>query len=210
MKNIYLLNNLKFEGIKNLEVFKINYLVKQIDLSKYDALIFTSKNAVYSIDSFNKEWKKLPSFAIATKTQKVINKLGGCVEFVGKSGHGNDYAKELVPYLKNRKALYLKASKTVSNLIEILKDNNIDIDAQTIYETICNEDLSFQEFEQNSIFIFTSPSSVECFFKKFKWHRSFKAVVIGNTTAKFLPKEVDFFVSSSTSVQECIKLARKL
>ena len=61
MNNIYLLNNIKYENITNLEVFKINYIKSDTNLDKYDALIFTSKNAIYSIDSFNKSWKKIMS-----------------------------------------------------------------------------------------------------------------------------------------------------
>ncbi|WP_404317473.1 uroporphyrinogen-III synthase [Malaciobacter canalis] len=210
MKKIYLLNNLSFNNIENLEVFKIKYIKKDIDFSKYDAIIFTSKNAVYSVDSFSNDWKKIPSYAIAPKTAKIIENLSGKVEYIGKSGHGNDYAKELITHLENKKTLYLRASKTVSNLISILKENKIDIDDEVIYETTCNDELEKKDFELNSIFIFTSPSSVECFFKKFDWHHSFTAIVIGNTTSKFLPKEVNFLVSTSTSVEECVKLAQKL
>ena len=57
MPKIYLLSNQKYSDVENLEVFHIEYIKSNIDLSKYDALIFTSKNAVYSLDSFNQEWK---------------------------------------------------------------------------------------------------------------------------------------------------------
>lgn len=209
MKNIYLLSNLKFSDVENLEVFKINYLEKNIDFSKYDALVFTSKNAVYSIDSFNKQWKELPSYAIAKKTAQIIEKIGGKVEFIGNSGHGNEFAYELLPILENKKVLYLKASRTVSNLVEILKSNNINIEDIAIYETVCNKNLN-TSLKDNSIIIFTSPSSIECFFKKYVWKDSFEAIVIGNTTAKFLPKEIKYKVSNSTSIEECIKLAKNL
>lgn len=55
MNKIYLLNNLKYEGVENLEVFKIEFIESDIDLSSYDALLFTSKNAIYSLNSFNKK-----------------------------------------------------------------------------------------------------------------------------------------------------------
>ncbi len=209
MKNIYLLSNLKFPFVENLEVFKINYLKKHIDFNKYDALVFTSKNAVYSIESFNEHWKELPCFAIAKKTAQIIEKIGGKVEFIGNSGHGNEFAHELLPVLKNKKVLYLKATRTVSNLVEILKSNSIEIEDIAIYETVCNKELN-TNLKDNSIFIFTSPSSIECFLKKYTWRDSFEAIVIGNTTAKFLPKEIKYKVSNSTSIEECIKLAKNL
>ena len=58
MAKIYLLSNQKYSNVENLEVFHIEYIKSDIDLSSYDALIFTSKNAVYSLDSFNQNWKK--------------------------------------------------------------------------------------------------------------------------------------------------------
>ena len=77
------------------------------------------------MDSFNKDWKKIPSFVIAPKTASIIEKLGGNVVFTGVTSHGNEFAEELITLLKNKKVLYIKALKTVSNLVEILKSNDI-------------------------------------------------------------------------------------
>ena len=207
MAKIYLLNNQKFPEIENLEVFKIDYVKTEIDFFKYDALIFTSKNAIYSVDSFNKDWKEIPSYAIAQKTADIIKKLNGKIEFIGNSGHGNDFAKEIIPFLKNKKVLYVKALKTVSNLVNLLKENDVLIDEVVTYKTSCKE--STKVLENNSIFIFTSPSTIECFFKQYSWKDSYKAIVIGKTTAKYLPKDVNYEISLETSVDECIKLAKQ-
>ena len=75
MSKIYLLNNLPFEGVENLEVFKIEYISSKIDLNAYDALVFTSKNAIYSLDSFNKEWKNIDSYAIAVNEEYAVEHL---------------------------------------------------------------------------------------------------------------------------------------
>jgi uroporphyrinogen-III synthase len=209
MGQIYLLNNLPFDGVKNLEVFKIEFIYSDIDLNNYDALIFTSKNAIYSLDSCNKSWQHIPSFAIAPKTASVISDYKGKVDFTGKSSHGNEFALELIPLLKNKKALYIRAKKVVSNLVDILKQNNIDIDELITYKTVCNDNL-VEVIEDGSTIIFTAPSSVNCFFKKYQWNDSLKAIVIGNTTAKYLPENIDYKVSSKTSIEECIKLAKKI
>lgn len=208
MAKIYLLNNQEFKDVENLEVFGINYISSDINLKNYEALVFTSKNAIYSIDSFNKDWKNIPSYVIAPKTAKIVNNLKGNLAFTGISSHGNEFAEELIPLLKGKKVLYIKASKTVSNLSNILKENNTDLDELIAYETTCKK--VNKSLEKNSVFIFTSPSSVECFFKQYTWNDSYKAVVIGKTTANYLPKEVDFLISSETSIEECIKLARQL
>ncbi|MEV9615362.1 uroporphyrinogen-III synthase [Aliarcobacter butzleri] len=208
MKKIYLLNEQKHEDVENLEVFQIEYIKSDIDLKKYDALVFTSKNGVKAINSFNQDWKNIPSYAIAQKTANTIIKLGGIVEFIGNSGHGNDFAYELKNVLKDKKVLYVKALKTVSNLPNILKENGIFLDEIIAYKTSCKK--SNIILEENSIFIFTSPSSVECFFKQYSWKNSYKAIVIGKTTAEFLPSNINYEISSQTSVEECIKLAKQL
>ena len=207
MAKIYLLSNQIYAEVENLEVFKIEYIESKIDLLKYDALIFTSKNAVYSLESFNKDWKKIPSFAIAPKTAQVIEKLGGKIAFTGITSHGNDFAQELIELLKNKKVLYIKALKTVSNLVDILKNNDVLLDELVVYKTSCKK--SNVALENNSVFIFTSPSSVECFFQQYSWNDSYKAIVIGKTTALYLPKNVDYTISSETPIDECIKLAKQ-
>lgn len=208
MKKIYLLNEQKHEDVENLEVFQIEYIKSDVDLKKYDALVFTSKNGVKAINSFKQDWKNIPSYAIAQKTANTIIKLGGIVEFIGNSGHGNDFAYELKNVLKDKKVLYVKALKTVSNLPNILKENGIFLDEIIAYKTSCKK--SNIILEENSIFIFTSPSSVECFFKQYSWKNSYKAIVIGKTTAEFLPSNINYEISSQTSVEECIKLAKQL
>ncbi|WP_072680555.1 uroporphyrinogen-III synthase [Arcobacter sp. LA11] len=209
MSKIYLLNNIPFEGVENLEVFKIEFISSNINLKNYDALIFTSKNAIYSLDSFNKEWKNIDSYAIAPKTAKVIDEYNGRVKFIGKSSHGNEFAKELIPLLKDKRCLYIRAKKVVSNLVDILKKNNICIDELITYKTVSNIDSLDKEIENNSTIVFTSPSSVNCFFKKYQWNDTLRAIVIGKTTAKYLPENIKYEISSSTSIEECIKLAKK-
>ena len=209
MNKIYLLSNREYDDVENIEVFKIEFLPSNIDLSCYDFLLITSKNAIYSLDSFNNDWKKIPSFTIAKKTAKVVIERGGKVEFIGKTGHGNDFAEEILPLLKNKKVLYIRALKVASNLVGILKKHHIDIDELITYKTVCNEFLN-KKIEDNSIVIFTSPSSVNCFFKKYSWNGTLKAVVIGKTTAKNMPLNIKYDVSSQTSIEECIKVAKSL
>lgn len=206
MSKIYLLNDQKYQDIENLDVFGIEYIPSNIDLSTYDALIFTSKNAIYSLDSFNKIWKNIPAYAIAPKTANIIEKLGGKLVFTGETSHGDEFANELILKLKDKKVLYIKALKTISNLVEILKTNQIDIEELVTYKTSCKK--SNIVLEDNSIFIFTSPSSVECFFKQYTWNNTYKAIVIGKTTANYLPANINYKISSITSIEECIKLAK--
>ena len=111
MKKIFILNDQKIEGVINIPLLNIKYLPQNINVKNYDVLIFTSKNAIYSLNSFNKDWKKIPSYAIAKKTQKIIDEVGGITEFVGKSSHGDEFAHELKDILGNKKTLYIRAKK---------------------------------------------------------------------------------------------------
>ena len=63
-KDVFLLNDKKVKGAKNIPLFKIVYTKKQIKLDGYDALIFTSKNSINAIDSINKKWKKIDKINI--------------------------------------------------------------------------------------------------------------------------------------------------
>ena len=208
MSKIYLLNEQKFDGVENLEVFEIEYLKFDLDLKKYDALVFTSKNAIFSLEENGIRWKSIPSYVIAPKTADIAKEFGANIAFIGFSGHGNDFAYELIPYLKDKKTLYVRVLKTVSNLANILKENGINIDEVIAYKTSCNKQEK-KALDKNSTIIFTSPSSVECFFRKYSWEDSFKAIAIGKTTALYLPKNIKCEISSLTSVEECVKLAFK-
>jgi uroporphyrinogen-III synthase len=207
MNNIVLLSNIKYDGVQNLPVFDIEYLDVVIDFNKYDALIFTSKNAIYALDRLNDSWKNIDSYAIAPKTSEILKEHKSKLVFTGTFSHGNEFASELTPHLKNKKVLYVKGEKSVSSLFTILKDNKIDIDEVVVYKTICTK----KELESpvdNSIIIFTSPSSIKCFFNKINWNKSYKAVVIGKTTAKYMPQNIEYKVSSTQSIEACIKLAK--
>lgn len=208
MSKIYLLNNQKYEGVENLEVFEIEHLDFEVDLSQVDAFVFTSKNAVYSLEKLNKLWKTIPSYVIAEKTAQILKSQGANVVFTGETSHGNEFAYELIPLLKGKKVVYFRALKVVSNLVNILQENEINVQEVVTYKTSCKQNKT--KIHKNSIFIFTSPSSVTCFFNQYSWDDSFKAICIGNTTAKYLPENINYHISSSTNIQECIKLAQKL
>jgi len=131
---IYILSDKKVEGAINLPVFKINFIKQNIDFNSYDALIFTSKNALYSLEHYDEKWKNIPSYAIAPMTADIIKNLGGNLVFTGVTNHGNQFALEIQDKLIGKKVLYLRGSKVVSNLIETLQ-----IDDKIVYESVCKE-----------------------------------------------------------------------
>ncbi|MCX6076349.1 MAG: uroporphyrinogen-III synthase [Campylobacterales bacterium] len=205
--NIYTLNDKKTKFAKNIPLYNITHVENNIDFSKYDALIFTSQNAVLAVNSFSSEWKKIPAYTIAAQTAKTVKKLGGNLKFVSLTKHGNEFANELINELKGKKVLYLRGKKVVTNLIEILKDAEIDCENIISYENSCNENIKAKEFPENSYIIFSSPSTIHCFFKKFKWKESYTAISIGHTTAKFFPENIEPHIADTTSIESCINKA---
>lgn len=209
MGMIYLTNNdNKYEGVVNLPLLVTDYKNIEIDLTLYDAIIVTSKNAVKALNNSSQEWRKKPIYSISKPTSDYVKLLNGNIAYTGISGHGNDFAYELIPLLGNKKVLYLRAYEVVSNLENILKNHQIDLTSYIAYETVCQH-LDYQ-IKSNSIVIFTSPSNVDCFLKSFTWDNTNIAVCIGKTTALRLPEYIKYHISSKTSIDECIKLAKSL
>ncbi|VAY87033.1 Uroporphyrinogen-III synthase [hydrothermal vent metagenome] len=209
-REIYLLSDKKFTGVKNLPTFVINFLQPLVDISHYDALIFTSKTGVISMEYMDSKWKEIPSYAISYNTAKMIKSSGGNVEYIGKNGHGNHFAQEIVPLLENKKVLYIRPKTVVSKLIDILNENNINCDELVTYETICKKYKKDDKPPKNSIIILSSPSTLNCFLDLFGWDDSYVAVSIGKTTLKFIPNYINVKVSEYTSISSCIKLAKSL
>lgn len=205
--NIYILSDKKVKWAKNLPMIEIKVIEQTIDFSSYDALVFTSKNAVYSIDTINKTWREKPSYTIAPQTAKIIKHLKGNLKFVGKEKHGNEFALELIEKLKHKKVLYIRGSEIVSDLVNILNSNSIVCEELIIYETVCKEYANKIKIPKNSTIIFSSPSTIKCFLHTIAWDKSFKAISIGNTTAQYFPEYITPIVADTTSLESCVKKA---
>lgn len=206
-QNIYVLNEKKVKWAKNLPVFEIKTLEQKIDFTHYDAIVFTSKNGVRSVNSFTSKWKKLPTYVIAPQTAKLVIDLGGKVKFVGKKKHGNEFAHELIKELQGKKVLYLRGKKIVSDLVSILKENSIECDDVVVYETVCRKFKKKIKLPKNSSVIFSSPSTIECFLNNCDWDASYKAISIGHTTEKYFPEYITPILAETTSLDACVRKA---
>ncbi len=209
-KKIYILTDKNIKHTKSIPVIDIKYKKQDINLEKYDALIFTSKNGVKALDSMDNSWKNIPSYVIAPQTAKVVKSLGGKLQLVGKEHHGDQFADELSSELKGKKALYVGGAKVVSNLLNILKENGVKCDDLVVYETICKEYKKKVKIPKNSIIIFSSPSTIECFLKNVEWDESYTAISIGHTTEKFFPDYIKPVIAENTSLESCVKKALEL
>ena len=207
---IYLLSPLKKEGTVSLPMIEFSLVTDRIDFSRCDTLMFTSKQAVVSADTLDKRWRAFPSIAIGGATKEKIEALGGRVIYHPKAFYGEALAKDIEQFFSDKKLLYLRPKEVSFNSKAYLEREGIYLEEQIIYETSC---VTYREEEQpveNAIIIFTSPSTIHCFFKNFQWDRSYLAVLIGHATQEHLPQGCRFVVAEEPLITSCIKKAQEV
>jgi len=209
-KLIYLLSPIAAKDIIHLPMISFSILDVDIDFSEYDLLMFTSKQAVKSIEQINPEWKTVPCLAIGESTAKMIMSLGGEVVHQAQNFYGQTLSQDIVTLFKEKKILYLRPKEVSFDARAYLETQGIVLDEKNIYETSCFSYDKTKKPSKNAIIIFTSPSTIRCFFKSFDWDKSYTAVVIGEVTKKHLPAYVCVEVASSPQIEACITKAKEL
>jgi len=207
---IYLLSPLKKEGMHSLPMISFDVVADEIDFSSCDTLMFTSKQAVVSADTIDKSWKNYPTIAIGGATKKKIEELGGEVIYHPKKFYGKDLAEDIKLYFSERKILYLRPKEVSFDSRDYLAKNGIELEEQIIYETSCIAYLKAEKPIENATIIFTSPSTIKCFFKSFVWDDSYTAILIGHATKEHLPKGCRYAVADTPLIDSCIKKAKEI
>ena len=211
MRKIYLVSNTKTadESVVNLSVSKIEFLKFEINLSEFDALVATSKNAFKALKFNGILPINLPVFAIANSCAAAAKEFGFSEIYTGQNAHGDDFAREILPLLKGKKVLYLKGKDSASNFLEILQNGGVNIKAVIAYENVLNPCKMELKPPKNSILIFASPINVRNFLSIFGWDESYQTISIGKVTAKEL-KFTTPIVSQNQDINACIALAKTL
>lgn len=222
---IYLVSNTKYSGddVRHLRVCEVRYFSLDVDLNAYDALIFTSKNAVKSLKSIwsdgaggvsVKAEDGMPkvhcaTYVIGEATAKAVMAAGFRTPYVGKSKTGNEFAFELVPLLTDKKVLYIGAKSRVAKLDKILAANGINVSTLIGYENVIL-DLDVPTPPPTSILIFSSPNNVKGFLHHFHWDSRWQAVAIGPTTAAALSKFTSPAIAPKQTIQSAVEFAKWL
>ena len=204
---IYLLSPLKKEGTFSLPMIKFSLLVNKIDFSVCNTLMFTSKQAVVSADAIDKKWKEFPCIAIGGATKKKIEELGGKVIYHPKAFYGEALAKDIEAFFSDKKLLYLRPKEVSFDSKVYLEKVGIELEEQIIYETACVEYIKKDKLKDHATIIFTSPSTIKCFFKSFEWDESYIAILIGTATKEHLPKMCRYVIADEPLIDSCIKKA---
>ena len=220
MRNIVLVGSKKYEEIDSLIVSEIEYHDMRDSFREIphhtDALIFTSKNAIKSLEENLKKYpqylflKKIPCYVIGEGSALFLQKYGFTIGYVGEDSHGSGFASEIIPLLKHKKVVYFRAKKIVSQIPEILAESKIEVRQIVAYENKKSEAKNLVRPAPRSILIFSAPSYYASFIQNFVWDGSYIAVAIGLTTFYSFNEEIEAYVSPRQSIESCIDFAREI
>lgn len=206
-KKIYLFATSKSKDAINIKSLDVRFLKPDIDFSKYNYLIITSKQTVKALEQYNKrDFIDIPALCVSLKTANLYKEFGGKILAVG-DGYGDNLAKNIKEYPKLAKWLYLRAELIASDFVQKSRDEGYEIDEEILYVSECSKEILDVRVSDDSTLIFTSPSSIECFLKNNTIHPDAKVIVIGTTTANCLPKGISYTISENTSIESCVELA---
>lgn len=210
IKPIYLFSEQAVEGVIHLPLFEILYPPFCVDVSAFDALVFTSKNSVKALEKNGVQWHDKACYAIGEGTAKAIEEAGGNVVFTCNTSYGDEFAHEIVPLLSGKSVFFPRAKEVISSLYEILHRAGIAITQHIVYETVCKHYSIQSTPSKGSILIFTSPSTVHCFHKNFAWDESYSVIAIGTKTANAFGLHVTPLIPKKQTIQACIELAKQI
>ena len=207
-KQIYLFSISSHPHANSINSLDIKLLKPEINFSNYDYFIITSKQTSEVLKQYvNPDLK--PALCVSVASAKSYEDMGGEVLDIG-GGYGDNLVSKIKEYTKSKKWLYLRAKVVASDFVSICQKDGYDIDEIIVYESGCSKEIWHVEVEDEAILIFTSPSSVNCFLQNHIISPHAKVIVIGKTTAKALPKNVKYILSSKTSIDSCIDIAKTL
>ena len=202
--NIYLFSISSHQKAKSINSLSIKFLKPTIDFSKYDYIIITSKQTSQALKQYKKDsYITKPALCVSKQSAISYENLGGDILKIG-GGYGDNLVDIIKSYPKEKKWLYLRAKVVASDFVNICQNNGYHIDETIVYESACSKEILECRVEDDSILIFTSPSSVKCFLKNHTIKQTHKVIVIGKTTAKSLPKNLNYIISEETTIESCI------
>jgi uroporphyrinogen-III synthase len=206
---VYTLSQVEVDGAISRQIIETRFLDTKYT-ANFDALLFTSKNGVKAFAKIMPDFIKYPAFVIGKESAKAVLEFGGIVEFIGEKSSGEAFANELQSKFANRQFLWARGREVAYNLTNALSGFGIKIDELIVYETHCCEDIK-NDFDNNAYIVFSSPSTVKCFFGKNLWQNSFTAIAIGATTASELAKYgVNCYISQQQTLKAAVELAFKV
>ena len=207
MKNIYLFSTSSHPNAISIKSLEFTFFKPDIDFSKYDYLVITSKQALNALKQYDKdEYIDKKGLCVSDGSAKSYKALGGSILDLG-DGYGMELINIVKKYPKKTRWLYPRAKVTATNFYETLQKDGYNIDDYIVYQSSCSKDILEFRADDDAVLIFTSPSSVNCYLKNNTIKTTHKVVVIGRSTADALPSDVAYETSDLRDIESCIKLA---
>ena len=207
--NIYLFSISSYPDAVSINSLDITFLKPDIDFSKYDNFIITSKQASKALLQYKKsDYIDKPALCVSKQSAISYENIGARVLKVG-GGYGDNLLSIIKEYPKERRWLYLRAKIVASDFVVLAKRDGYNIDEAIVYESDCSKTILQVSVDDRAILIFTSPSSVKCYLKSHIFLKEQIIIVIGKTTAKAIPSGVDFILSTDTTIESCMEIAKK-
>lgn len=218
---IILVGTRKIKNVKCLITNTIAFCPITHTLEGIDSLIFTSRYAIQSLlesasplsPHYNPhlaKWREIPSFVISPKSAELLYKHNARVEFVGQKAHGKEFAKEIIPLLKNHSPLYFRAKEIISHLNTTLKNAKIPLQEAIAY---VNMPLILEQNlkpKPQSVLIFTAPSAYKSFVSNFGWEDEYIAIAIGKSTLSYFDSTINAHISPKPSIPHAIEFAKSI
>lgn len=162
---------------------------QKIDLSNYNGIIFTSKNAIDHYFRIAEEMRfSVPdSMRYICQSEAIANYLQKHIIYrKRKISYGEKNFADLLPLFKKYPTeKYLLPSSDVINddMLKILENSGIDWTRATMYRTVCSDltDISITDYD---MLVFFSPQGIKSLTKNFPDYKQgdSKIAVFGSTT----------------------------
>lgn len=209
LRPIYLISKTPYAGVIHIPILTISFFKPDIDFTRYQGVILTSKQSLAALKQYDVQWKTLRCICVSEGTAEAARNAGVLELYVG-----DGYA-QTIPELMRRESLsgrwlYLRPSVIASEWIGDTASLEIEIDEAVVYETTCNDDAGGRKIEANAILVFTSPSSIACFAKHYSILSTHSVVAIGKTTRDAFRGAKEVWISPEPSIASAVELAREI
>ena len=212
MRKIYLfsLTPSTSTDVIHIPTLEVEFFQQDIDFKEYDFIILTSKQAINYLLNYHdkKDFLDKKALCVSKKTATFYKDIGGDV-LTNSGNYGNELV-DIIKRYKDKRWLYLRANEVANDFTATLKNEDFFIDEKIVYETRCTKELKNYTFEDDAIYIFTSPSTVKCFLRYHHIKDTNTLIAIGKTTANVLKDFKNVITSQNQSVKDCIDLAKSL
>lgn len=175
--------------------------------AQFDVIFFSSPRAVTFFLSRYAIPQHVEIACVGGTTGNLLQSMGYSLAFNGEGkGSISNVAKAFQSWLGTRVALFPNSTRTLGTMINGLPDHQVE--QVHCYETVIQEAQVSSSF---NVYVFTSPSNVEGFFKTNKLPEGAQTISWGKSTATALDqKEVSSLTLTEPSIEALIKALKKI